>query len=91
MRLGKGRTVGYGSGMGMGWMWLFWLLLVTGVVVLLVVAVRAIGGGTTGGGRGSAPVSRRSRARQVLDERYARGEIATEEYRERLRELGEDA
>jgi putative membrane protein len=32
----------------------------------------------------------RSRARQVLDERYARGEITTEEYRERLRALGED-
>jgi putative membrane protein len=83
--------VGFGSGMGMGWMWLFWLLFVAGVVVLVVVAVRAAGGGVTGGDRGRAPVPRRSRARLVLDERYARGEIATEEYRERLRELGEDA
>ena len=29
------------------------------------------------------------RARQILQERYARGEIDTEEYQERLRNLGE--
>ena len=82
-----------GSG-GMGWMTIFWLLLVLGVVVLVVVAVRAFGGGVTRptgepppGGAGQG----RSRARHVLDERYARGEITTEEYRERLAVLGEDA
>lgn len=81
-----------GFGMGMGWMWLFWLLLIVGLVLLTVVAVRALGGGITRGdgaeGRGSRE---QSRARQVLDERYARGEITTEEYRERLRVLSEDA
>jgi putative membrane protein len=81
------------SGYGMGWMWLFWLLLVLGVVVLVVVAVRVVGGGVTGRtadqqGAGARPG--RSHARQLLDERYARGEITTEEYRERLSELGED-
>lgn len=77
--------------MGMGWMWLFWLLLIIGVVLLVVVAARVLGGGVTrgDGGDGRAP-GERSRARQVLDERYARGEIATEEYQERLRVLGED-
>jgi putative membrane protein len=79
-------------GMGMGWMWLFWLLLIIGVVLLAVVAVRAFGGGVTrsGDGQGGVPPEQ-SRARQVLDERYARGEISTEEYQERLRVLGGDA
>lgn len=30
----------------------------------------------------------RSRARELLEERYARGELTTEEYRERLEVLG---
>lgn len=77
-------------GFGMGWMGLFWLLLVVGVALLVVVAVRAVGGGVTRDGEGRAP-GERNRARQVLDERYARGEITTEEYRERLRVLGGDA
>ena len=80
-------------GFGMGWMWLFWLLLAVGVVLLVVVAVRALGGGVTRGSAGrdvdGAPRGR-SRARQLLDERYARGELTTEEYRERLAALGED-
>ena len=81
------------GGAGMGWMWLFWLLLVLGVVLLVVVVVRAVGGGVTRSGAdrpdaGARPG--RGRARQLLDERYARGEITTEEYRERLSELGED-
>ena len=82
-----------GSGGGMGWMWLFWLLLVLGVVVLVVVAVRALGGGVTDrttDRRDVGPRPRRSRARELLDERYARGEITTEEYRDRLSALGED-
>jgi putative membrane protein len=79
-----------GPGWGMGWMWLFWVLLVLGVVLLAVVAVRAIGGGITRGGRASAGAGERSSARRVLDERYARGELNTEEYRERLRVLDED-
>jgi putative membrane protein len=81
------------SGFGMGWMWLFWLLLAVGVILLVVVAVRALGGGVTGGSPGrdvdGAPRGR-SRARELLDERYARGELTTEEYRERLAALGEN-
>jgi putative membrane protein len=78
-----------GPGWGMGWMWLFWLLLVLGVVLLAVVVVRAVGGGVTREGRSGGSQAERSQARQVLDERYARGELSTEEYRERLRVLGE--
>jgi putative membrane protein len=81
------------AGAGMGWMWLFWLLLVLGVVLLVVVSVRALGGGVTGPTADKRDVGARpgrSRARQLLDERYARGEITTEEYRERLSALGDD-
>ena len=79
------------SGFGMGWMWLFWLLLVLGVVVLVVVAVRVVGGGVTSrtaDSRDAGARPGRSRARQLLDERYARGELTTEEYRERLQGAG---
>ena len=42
------------------------------------------------GGQGAAGQDMgRSRAREILDERYARGEIDTSEYQERLRVLGE--
>ena len=77
-------------GSGMGWMWLFWLLLVVGVALVVVVAVRAVGGGLGRGDRGTERSQQPTRARQLLDERYARGELTTEEYRERLRVLGED-
>ena len=79
-----------GFGMGMGWGWLFWLLMVVGVILLVVVAVRAMGGGVTGGAGDSRPAAR-SGARELLDERYARGELTTEEYRERLQTLGDDS
>ena len=85
--------MGTGMGMGMGWMWLFWLLLVFGVVLLVGLAVRAIGGRGTrgvGGERAADRPTARSRARELLDERYARGELTGEEYRERLQTLGED-
>ena len=36
------------------------------------------------------PVPPSSRAIELLKERYARGEIGTEEYRERMRELEDD-
>ena len=83
-----------GSGFGMGWMWLFWLLLVLGVGVLVVVAVRAVGGGIarpTQDRRGAGGRPEHDRARELLDERYARGDITTEEYRERRSALGDDA
>lgn len=82
-----------GTGSGMGWMWIFWLLLIVGIVSVVVLAVRVLGGGTRRDGApgGGAGRPSRSRAREMLDERYARGELTTEEYRERLTALGEGA
>lgn len=94
-------VMGYWNGMGgwdMGLMVLFGVLLLAGLVVLIVVLVRALGGGgrqdqsppSSYGPTGvSAPEVGAVRARQILAERYARGEIETEEYQARLRALGE--
>jgi putative membrane protein len=57
---------------------------VVGLLILGYVAVRL----THGGPRPSDP-GRGSEARRILDERYARGEIDTEEYQERRRALGD--
>jgi putative membrane protein len=61
---------------GWGWMWLVGLLSMLALVVVVVWAVTRSGSTN----RPNPP----SRAREILDERYARGEISTEEYRERL-------
>jgi putative membrane protein len=76
----------------MGWMGVFWLLLIVGTAVLVFVLVKVLTGtrgGTPPGGYGPPPGAGPRRAREILDERYARGEISTEEYRERLRGLEE--
>ncbi|GAA1750910.1 SHOCT domain-containing protein [Kocuria aegyptia] len=84
---------GDGMGWGMGWMWVFWILLVLGTVVLVFVLIKVLTGssgthgGTSPGGYGQRPGP--ARAREILEERYARGEISTEEFRERLRTLEE--
>ncbi|HEX6074096.1 MAG TPA: hypothetical protein VFZ32_02405 [Micromonosporaceae bacterium] len=69
--------MGWGGG-GM-WLWgtlmmLFWVVLIAAVIWLLV---------RTLGGLPGTPTSTR-RARELLAERFARGEMTVEEYRERL-------
>lgn len=75
------------GGWGWGWMWLVGLLLLLAVIAAVVVAVVALTRGTGGRTSAGGPAGR-STARDILAERYARGELSTEEYRERLRELG---
>jgi putative membrane protein len=70
----------------MPWEPLFWLLLLAGVSLVLAVVVRALRGGVTDG----PAQPRAGAARALLDERYARGEIGTEEYRQRRRALEEE-
>ncbi len=67
--------------MGFG-MLLFWALVVAGIVWL----VRSTTRPPTGDGRGvplDTDAAARPSAREILDERYARGEIGDEEYRTR--------
>lgn len=85
--------MGDGYGGGGGWMWIFGGLMMVGVLVLVGLAVWAIiaatrRGSTTAAATTPADVSGRERTRQVLDERYARGEMNSEEYTERLHTLG---
>ena len=65
------------------------VLLVLGVVLLVVTAVRVLVEGLeTGSGRAGLP-NGAGGARRILDERYAAGELSTEEYQHRLRVLEE--
>ncbi len=68
---------------GGGWMWLWGTAMMVLFVLLIVWLVRA----TAGQGGGTGPQSSSSRARAILDERYAKGDLSTEEYRERSGEL----
>lgn len=83
----------WGYGQGMGWMWLWGPLLLIGIALLVLLAVRVAGGGIRGGygpgGPDGPPPMGESRARQILDERFARGELTAEQYREQLKVLGE--
>ncbi|MET3948291.1 putative membrane protein [Arthrobacter sp. UYCu512] len=79
---------GYGSGIDVSW--LFWLLPVAVTVLLAALAARALSGGARRRGMGSAlgqnrnAAAGRSNARRILDQRYAGGELGTQEYRDRL-------
>jgi putative membrane protein len=79
---------GYGGGMG-GWGWMFmslstlvFLALIAGVVWLIVRAT------ATGSTSSRSPATGSAPAREILAERYARGEIDEQEYQQRLRTLG---
>lgn len=74
---------GYGhhmdGGDGWGWMWIPGLVFMLVVAIAVVVAAVVLARGNSGG-RGPGP-------REILAERYARGELSTEEYHERLEGL----
>ena len=84
--------MGYGYDGGGAWMWVFGGLMMLGVLVLVGLAVWAVIAATNRGAATAATspadVGERTRTRQVLDERYARGEIDSAEYTERLHTLG---
>ena len=75
-----GPGFGFGYGMG-GFGWIFMLLVVGVVVALLLGAYRQVRDDRHGG-----PVLR-PRPRDILDERYARGEIDADEYHRRRADL----
>lgn len=82
----------WGSGYNMAWGWPVGLLLLAAVVVLVVWAIRAFTGGPDRGGHGgdarvASGRGERSQARQILDDRFAKGELNEAEYRERVKVL----
>ncbi len=76
-----------------GWPWglgLVWLLVVLVLVILVVVGAVLLARGTGASGAGRAPQASTSMpAREVLDQRYARGEISREDYLAMRRDLEE--
>lgn len=67
---------------------LYGVLLAVGLVLLAVTAVRVLAGGLAGPEPTTAPRPGRGGAGlRVLDERYAAGELSTEEYQRRRRVL----
>lgn len=69
-----------GGGWHMGFGWFFMVL-----PIVLLVAVFAVLGGKLGGNSGSERPSKT--AREILDERFARGEIDRDEYEMRRKAL----
>jgi putative membrane protein len=88
-----------GDGGGLALTVLFAALLIGGLVLLILVGIRALLGGISRPARTfgapqdavGQPAPTRSEARRLIDERYARGELSTEEYREHVDNLGEEA
>jgi putative membrane protein len=89
---------GYGGSMmgGGGWLgeilfFAFGLLILIGIVLLIVWAVRTIGGqGNSGPGAGptQTPQQNQDEACSIARKRYASGEITKEEYEEICKALG---
>lgn len=63
-----------------GWGWTWATLMMLGWIAIIATLVWAVG-------RGRRDEAAPPRARDILDERYARGEISTEEYHERIDHL----
>lgn len=83
-------------GMG-GWAWGFGALVLVGLVILVIVLVRMFAPSRP---VPPPPPPQQSSSllpdsspspKQILDERYARGEVTTEEYQERRSALGLDS
>jgi putative membrane protein len=77
-----------GGGMEWGWGWMFsgglWMLLFWGGLIgLVVLALRGLAGGSLSQtNRGSTPHQSGPTPLEILQARYARGEISQEEYQQ---------
>ena len=70
---------GWGMGLGGPFMLLFWVLVIVGIFVL----VKWFAGQSS-----SRRDAREKTALEILQERYARGEIDRDEYEQKKRDLG---
>jgi putative membrane protein len=78
-----------GSGFGLFGLFgvLFNLAILVGVVVLAVWAVQKFTGSGHSRGAGDNRASQMLSARDILDQRYARGELNREEYQQKLHDI----
>lgn len=67
-----------GNGWWMGWSWVLWVLVLLALGWIIFLSLRQAG-------KGGQPT--RSSALDILNERYAKGEIDKQEYEERKRTL----
>ncbi len=72
---------GMGFGFGFGWLFMIGIWVLIGLVV--VAMLRAFSGSRKG------PGDERKRALDILDERYARGEIDQQEYQRMKQDINE--
>ncbi len=77
-----GMMGGYGYGYGLIHM-IFWIVILIAIVVAIIWLVRSLAGGA-----GHGPHTRRSTGLDVLEERYARGEIKRDEYLQKKKDIG---
>ena len=63
----------------------FWLALIVGIVLLIVFAIRR--SNRTSASMSTYPVTGQSTAKEILQARYARGEITREQYQQMLDDL----
>jgi putative membrane protein len=82
---GYGMMGGYGYGIGPIGM-IIWVLILVAVVAAIVWLVRSLG--TAGHHLPPPPGPRRSSGLDILEERYAKGEINREEYLEKKKDIG---
>ncbi len=80
---GYGMMGGYGYGMG-GFGMILWVVILIAIVVAIVWLVRSF---ATPGHHLPPPGARRSAGLDVLEERYAKGEINRDEYLEKKRDI----
>jgi putative membrane protein len=78
----------YGYGVGWGWMWFGGIVLVLILAALIVLIIRLFTWGASSAGAQAKPASRSS-ARQIAEERLARGEISPDEFGQIARALDE--
>jgi len=76
----------FGTGFGLFGM-LFNIAILIGVVVLVVWAVQKFTGSGGGSGAGGQHTRQSLSAREILDQRYARGELDREEYQQKLHDI----
>jgi len=75
-------TYGWGSGWGHGFGFIF-MILFWGLIIFAIVAIVKWLTGTSA----NAGTPQAKTARQILEERYARGEIEQEEFEQKKRDL----
>jgi len=81
-----GRPMMYGNNAGWGWMWGGGLLLLLILAALIVLVVRAF---SSSASTKPGQKAQTSSARQIIEERLARGEITPDEFRQLARALDE--